>query len=298
MLYNKRLVAPTSLLILVVILQSCASKNSDDLLFSQLDNSLVQSNKRIAFSNDDIIHALQNKATEERMSYRALIWLPKALRADSLSQLLLKKIDSFKTIVRSTSLEGTPNNDANSSSMADILYTQLIQFPASLLMIDERMKDVDTMLVVMNKKVNSRKQFEENFFTAKSTQQIVTFLNSTKGNVLNAEHTCLRFFLDQLTVTDDYISFEAIVGQNAQILKAGNDLEITTGLGTFSKRQLPAIKIGGKPIPLNERGFVHYKFKTSNKPGKYSIPVSISYKDQDDNLQTRTFNVEYKLVAQ
>lgn len=73
----------------------------------------------------------------------------------------------------------------------------------------------------------------------------------------------------------------------------GDKMEITAGVGAFSKAALPAITINGQLVPLAADGAAHLPMTASSSKGNHTVAVSIKYKDQEGMDQTVTKNIEY-----
>jgi hypothetical protein len=87
-----------------------------------------------------------------------------------------------------------------------------------------------------------------------------------------------------------------MVGQNSTILMPGEELQIYSGIGSFSLESRPKISVYGKPIPIEADGIAVYKIKTLSKPGKYYVPVKINYIDQEGRQQTVEREIEYTVA--
>jgi hypothetical protein len=98
-------------------------------------------------------------------------------------------------------------------------------------------------------------------------------------------------------ILDGYNWLWPFVNQNMSYLKAGDKIEITPGVGSFSRAAQPKIVINGKKIELNDMAVAITKIKVSDKPGKHFIPVQITYTDQGGRQQTISKDVEYMVVA-
>lgn len=123
------------------------------------------------------------------------------------------------------------------------------------------------------------------------------YLNFLQNNLALAELRCIRYYNERvITHRPWFNSFEAILGQNAKILRAGDSLEITGGAGSFSKQRLLGFSVNGIEVEPNEKGMAIYKFKTSKKLGAHTVPVHIRLLNEDSLEHTATFNVEYVLV--
>jgi gliding motility-associated protein GldM len=77
--------------------------------------------------------------------------------------------------------------------------------------------------------------------------------------------------------------FEPIIGQSSNYLMPGQQLEIKAGVGAFSNMAKPTISIGGVTQQIGDSGFVRYTTQAAQGLGQKSIPIHITYKDQDGN---------------
>jgi gliding motility-associated protein GldM len=73
----------------------------------------------------------------------------------------------------------------------------------------------------------------------------------------------------------------------------GDEMEITAGVGAFSKAALPTITIEGTPEKLTDDGAAHRTVRASGSLGKHTIQVSIKYTDQEGIERTIPKTIEY-----
>ena len=102
----------------------------------------------------------------------------------------------------------------------------------------------------------------------------------------NENTCCMGFRFD---------AYAAIIGQSSNVLLPGQPLEITAGIGSFSKAASPKIYINGNPCPLQEDGAARYKLSVSQGPGKYTVPVNIDYIDENGIGQKVSKNITYQV---
>ncbi|MEI9810185.1 MAG: hypothetical protein WDO16_21235 [Bacteroidota bacterium] len=95
-----------------------------------------------------------------------------------------------------------------------------------------------------------------------------------------------------------YDVYSTIIGQSSNIVRSGEQIEITAGVGAFSRIASLKITIAGKEVTAGDEGIALYKFKSSSKPGTHFIPVKLSYTDQDGKEQTIEKNVEYTVAEE
>ncbi len=94
-----------------------------------------------------------------------------------------------------------------------------------------------------------------------------------------------------------YSTYSSLVTQNAKILAPEEELEISAGIGMFSKASKPSITINGVGIPLNDEGIALFKNKAPKSQGNYKVPVQISFFNQTTGKdEIKQVNIEYKVV--
>jgi len=72
----------------------------------------------------------------------------------------------------------------------------------------------------------------------------------------------------------------------------GDDLEISAGVGAYSKAAKPVISIAGSTLPLEADGRAVYKTKASGS-GSRTVPVVVKYTTPKGDVETKTFDVKY-----
>lgn len=285
---------------------SCDTHTQSQELLQKLDSSIATTNSNTTAINGELLDALKWKAEDWKTKEKAMLWLPKAEHVQSLTKNLVNYIVSLKKqlltravnqadikIVKAIFLEEGKSNE---------LFNRLLQYQQALKAIDSNAYENTKVIFIKNissDSINNKKSFYYDKFADLTNRETGASLNLLQNNILNAEGKYLRYFLDRMVShshTEDYVSFEGIVAQSTKILKAGDELEITAGLGTFSYQRQPTITIGSKIIVLNTQGLAIHKFKTSQKVGHYSLPVKIAFIDQDGKQQERTFTINYSLV--
>ena len=86
------------------------------------------------------------------------------------------------------------------------------------------------------------------------------------------------------------------MGQSSSCVKAGNDIQITAGIGSFSLEAQPTFSVDGKAIKSDVDGVMIYKFKTPLKAGDYFKPVKIEYTKPDGTRESKEYNIEYSVI--
>ena len=121
----------------------------------------------------------------------------------------------------------------------------------------------------------------------------LSILSKFQNDIKTSENKVVTFCHEQVGKVElRFDSFEAIVGQNSKYFMPGQEIEITAGLGAFSKTKLPVVTVNGSGVTLNEKGQAIYK-AAAGGVGQHTIQVKVAFTDQDGNPQERTIPVEY-----
>ena len=142
-------------------------------------------------------------------------------------------------------------------------------------------------------KNKSNKTWESAYFHMVPTVAALTILSKFQNDVKTSENKVITFCHEQVgKVIYRQDAFAALAIANTTNALPGQEIEITAGVGGFSKAITPRISIGGQTVSLGEDGAAHYKFK-ADRLGSNSIPVVISYTDQDGQVKNITKTVDY-----
>jgi gliding motility-associated protein GldM len=137
------------------------------------------------------------------------------------------------------------------------------------------------------------KDFTQTYFHMTPTVAALTMISKFQNNVKNAENQVVTFCHNQIgAVKVVYDQFAALVGQSSNYVMPGQEIEITAGVGAYSKAAQPQITIGGTSQSLDAEGRAVYKFQASGA-GNHTVPVSVTYTKPDGTKESKSFNVEY-----
>lgn len=280
------------IIILALMLVSCAdSSKADKEIMQEMKNSLESSNSTIANFTLATLKKLENKKYEVGMREKADIWLPKAHRIITITRSCFEYIEALKKV------------NTISPEKSDELFNELNRYQEDILRTDTILKiafaDMPESCIIPTASDSSRKDFYNRYFNHPSKELLSTFLTEIQNRIRNFEAKTVVFCNEQVGAIVDYFeSHAAIIGQNANILKQGSELEITAGIGQFSIKANPEIFINGEKCSLNDFGYSFYKKKIKTKPGNYSIPVKIKFTDQDGKQNIVEQNVEYTVAKE
>ena len=192
----------------------------------------------------------------------------------------------------------------NNSAVVMQLNDQLIKYKRGLMAIDSQMTEVFKNTVFFTSSFDSLDNKHQNinrtFFENTSLIAAKAMLSQLQNNVKIIENGMVQFCNDKIPPPDGYYAtYSAIIGQSSTYVRAGEMIEITSGVGYFSSRQAQAeITVNGTNVNIDETGVAVYKFKASTKAGKHIVPVKINFTDQYGNKEVITKDVEYTVTKE
>jgi hypothetical protein len=276
----------------IIAVSSCNSKNNSQA-FQSITASLENASQTINRSSERIYHDLYEKTNDPCTVERARQWLPKAENVRTHSKNLVGFIEMIKSNIQKG--EKVTSNDGED------LFKKIIEYRKRLDTIDERMtRDLKGSLIFIDRTFDSTEHtpqdFSKQFITFHSTEGTIAILSNIITNIEVNENKIIGYCNEQVSCMGFiFNSYSVLITQNSTVLKTNEIIEITAGVGAFSKAALPKISINGQIIALNENGTANYVYKAA-KPGKFSIPVIIDYIDNVGIKQIVKKKVEYSVV--
>jgi gliding motility-associated protein GldM len=278
--------------------------------FKIVDNSLTGTNRTIDTSTDNILGSLQDKMSDPASAAKAQIWYPKAQQATVLAKGMYDYITSLKSKI----LNGAEFKKEDSSYKQDnldvatrIMITdgegkklrqKLEEYRNNLLKIDPAIEQqlksslqIDVSMPRVQDKSNNT--WEAAYFHMVPTVAAITMLSKFQNDVKTSENKVVAFCHEQVgKVAVRFDTYAAIIGQSSSYVMPGQEIEVTAGVGAFSKAAQPRVTINGSGAALGDDGAAHAKF-TAGGVGPHSVPVTIVYTDQEGKQQTITKNIDY-----
>ena len=278
--------------------------------FKTVNNSLEQTNKVVTASTDEIMTSLQSKLNDDGTKERAQTWLPHAQKTQQLSKDLYNYIQKFKDdILKEAGADYAKGDSSYKDDNLDIatrimvehgggkeLYKRLDQYRKDILAIDPAIGQQFTNSIPINlakprTQNKGNKTWEDAYFRMVPTVAALTILSKFQNDVKTTENKVVTYCHERVGKVElVFNQYEPIIGQNSQVLLAGQDLEITAGLAAFNTEKKPVVTIGGAVVPLDPKGLAVKKFPV-NSSG--SVPVKVSYTDQDGKPQVKNIEVKY-----
>jgi len=279
--------------------------------FKVVDTSLKTSSSNLAAANNTLYASLADKLTDPKTADKARIWKPKADQAKKLSDDFTAYIDGLKTELKKASdltmVDGKESFKEDNLDAATRLFDTQgkgKELEAKLIAYRKAMLDIDTSIRAKFEKTlpidvdppkgqdGTKKDFTNAYFHMTPTVAGLTLLSKFQNNVKNAENQVVTFCHEQIgAVKVKFDKTDVLVGQTSNYIMPGQEMTITAGIGAYSSGAKPIISIGGTNTAVVD-GKAIYKV-TASGAGAKSIPVTVSYEDQDGIKQTRTTKVDY-----
>jgi hypothetical protein len=304
---------------LVAVLAACRQQEPQSQL-KEINEALELANGIIEDNNRLVYEELNNKLPDPRTHAQALVWQPKAevIRRRALASKRL--IDSIKAqlIRQSDSLKMTGNEIVEqvitANEIGGSLFDKLVLFEDSMACVFNsavfadnsnrvealRKDSLDFYKYVSHNKIrhSSKKDWIQKSFSKCSPLMAVLALNKEESNLIGIE----KFLIDycNLMAVDNYCGYDrfgGIASINSSVVKPGDTLVITAGVGAFSNIMYPRITIDGWRIKLNDRKIAKHTFFANERPGTYTVPVKIEFMDADGSKRIETNEIRYTVIG-
>jgi hypothetical protein len=283
--------------------------------FKVVDTSLKTSSANLTNGNNTIYASLEEKLSDPKTHEKAAIWEPKAQQAKKLSDEFNSYIDGLKAELkkeadlkivdgkesfREDDLEAATRlfgSEGNGKGKGKELEGKLATYRNALLNIDPSIKEKfdKTLPIDVDPPVGqdgTKKDFTQAYFHMTPAVAGLTLLSKFQNNIKNAENQVVTFCHEQIgAVKVKFDKASVLVGQSSNYVMPGQEITITAGVGAYSSAAQPKISINGSGSPVVD-GKATYKV-TASGAGNHTVPVNVTYLDQDGVSQTKTEQVEY-----
>jgi hypothetical protein len=286
----------TAAALLISSLFSCSSKPLPGVTEKAV-TQLNAATKATEQANLTLFRDFDNKLHDPQTAAQAQIWLPPALHAKEISDSLLNYLDSwdadFKKLI-SDSLNFT-------KKLSDVVNSEQKILLQSL---EDKLKPYPDNLYAINPKISGQfanlpqepamfSPFSKNATLGELYLQLAIQKNIIRQNENKVVTFCSYQFGGCILTFEQ---FSAIVGQSSNILKPGDKLTLSAGVGAFSTNSKPQFIMNGKSISPDANGVGTYEMQVPQKPGKYHVPVSIKFTKPDGTEYTKDYTLKYEVA--
>lgn len=270
-------------------------------------------NAAINISTEVVLTDLENKQTEPSTTAKAEIWYPKAVRVMKLSESMVEFLRLLQLELKTKA--GFPKKGVSrfeednkeavaifAKSYADQLYDKMIGYKKNLMEIDPKINAEFRNNIVLfqskfDKDQNTKSGFSKLFFEGLTAGECLAVLNHFENNISLIANKMI-FFCNEMagSVHSPEYYFSALISQSSTTIRKGERIEITAGIGAYSKSAAPKVTIDGIKTEMNEDGSFIRMLPIAQAAGKHQARVIIDFKDQEGNVQKIEKKVEYMVV--
>ena len=279
--------------------------------FKTVNNSLETTNTTINNSTETIIKSLEDKLADAKTADKARYWLPKAKQVTELSGGVFSYIKGIKDqIIKEAGGDpDKPNFKADDLDIATRLLIEngkgkqllkkLTEYKTNVLQVDREIDSAfGTSLPIYLEKPKTQSKsnntWEMAYFHMVPTVAALTILSKFQNDVKTSENKIVQFCHNKVgEVMVRYDTYKAFATTNSSYVMPGDEMQISVGVGAFSKAALPEITIEGSPEALTDEGIAVRNIKAAGTLGKHTVQVGIKYTDLDGNVQTIQKTIEY-----
>jgi hypothetical protein len=282
------------------------------------EESLDRSNKTILLSSEKTYRLLQNRVSDPLTKEIAQIWQPITMHISELSSKLVKCIDSIKYELKDEALgiawdESIISTETKYAAVKKIMFeknratelgTKLRNYRQAILNLDGALtKQLGNDVIKANFEYldsgkNRQLDFANTFFDHSSLAATLSTLTKIQNDLFITENNLVEYCYSRTASCglNYYTTFKTLLAISSSCVKSGDEIEISAGIGSFSVLAQPVMIIRGKKIDADPDGVVIYKFKTPQKPGKYSVPVKIIFTKPDGIKDTFGQAIPYTVM--
>ena len=281
--------------------------------FKTVNHSLETTNTTVDRSTQTIIKSLEQKLEDPLTAVKAKDWYPKAIEVQNHAKGVYTYIADLKTkIIKAAGGDYAKGDSSFKEDNLDIptrimveqgegkkLKQLLEEYKKKALGVHPEIQKEFAVsfpldLSMPKTKSKSNKKWEAAYFHMVPTVAALTMLSKFQNDVKTSENRIIAFCHNKVgEVIVRYDTYTAFAATNSSYVMPGDEMEITAGVGAFSKAALPTIFIAGQPVALSEDGAAHKKMNAATSLGKHTIQVNIKYKNLEGKEETVAKTIEY-----
>lgn len=278
--------------------------------FRTVNTSLNNATNTIEDKNKTLFNSLEELKKDSKTTESATLWGAKADQAKKIADDMYSYIAGIQENLKKESDLDPATGKYNEASLevatrimdengeGEKLHQRLAKFKVDLLSIDKEISKqfatslpIDTTMPKVENQNNTT--WASAYFRMTPTIAAVTILSKFQNDVRNSESQIVEYCHSKVgAVKVVYDQFQAFAGQSSQYLMPGQELQITAGVGAFSKAAQPTVTIDGATVPLGADGSALYK-TTAGGPGSYTKKVRITFTKPDGTAGVLEKDIPY-----
>jgi hypothetical protein len=279
---------------------SCAD-HKDEEMFKRMSKSFENSFQIAQKNTSILISELRDKLNDPSTVDKAGIWYPKVVYLQYISENIISSIEHIKDSLNKQRIVSFSdrNNEIILKRIIDSLKKYRIDLFNSDSLVNHEFKNRLDFFNITKKSNDNDPIKKEGFVKTTSGVELICYLSMLENNIAINENIVITYCLSQIPriIIDDYGAY-VIVSQSSTIVQPKQDIQIDAGVGAFNRAVLSEVFANDINVKIDSDGGAHYTFKAPSKPGKYTLPIKISYLDQDGKKETIEKVIEYKVVKE
>jgi hypothetical protein len=271
----------------LIFLAACNNEDEHIQQIKMLSESLQQSTAIIKHENGLVISILKDKLSDFDTPASSNIWKQKAEQVHQLSA------NMSHYIRQQASKPGEKNT-------ADSLINRLNRFKDSALaLFHPHQLDAHSFYKeILSKNIDSVKNKYPFKTRLSGLKNHSAWLNKLDNEVAVCENVLVNQCNQFVSYGCNLYRVYSFIGtQNTSYCKPGDTVIVMAGMGYLSTAMHPIFTIDGKQIPVGPEAFAEYRVKAGKQPGKYSIPLTISFNRVDGENITVHKKIEYEVAV-
>lgn len=276
--------------------------------FKVVNNSLQVSNTNLTKSSSDVYASILAAVNKAETKDKALLLEPKAdslKKASSAFDMYLQGVitsvlkesdfDSSTGKYKEDDLEASTRlmDTKGEGKKLRANLTQYVNDVNSIMGPDYMKKAFPTGLPIDTEAKLTDKEWTIKYFHMVPTVASITILSKLQNDIKNTESQGAKFLLSQIGAVEVvYDKFIPLISQSSNYVMPGQEITVRAGVGAFSSSGAPQVSINGQNFDASATGYGETKVAAGGG-GPHTIPIRITFKDQQGKVQTLEDKVEY-----
>lgn len=297
------------LLFLSTFFISCEVQNeSEKRLIEDAIYSLERSNEALEGFSTEEARVFKNKLYDPMQANKAMQWQNTVDSIIEVSDNVILLINKFKVkyFDKSKTSKFSNSKDAvvnfKKEGEDGILFKQINNYQTYLLFNNKEINETFQKEINLAFKdfldLKDADNYSKIHLSKMLNNQFYLKLTDLENRINSIKYKSLVFCNNKCDIIRclNFEKFAAIVGQNSNVFRKGQKVEISVGVGEFSTSAMPNISISNRKIEVSPEGVTIYEFAAPKQKGKYKVPVIIEYTKPDGTKDKKQHTIEYEVV--
>lgn len=262
-------------------------------------NEMIKDDINLIFNKHD------NNIRDPAYKSTAEVWDPALMGLKKHSGNVIHYLDSLKWCIRVMPEAGPDGITGLMKGQGDVLYKAIAGAASHIdTLFNDGLLENDSLALIRKEMVTykrtiglrfssgvdslpidkiSHREWVDNHFSGATAAMAIAMLDKLQHDVLLTEYDLVTYIhSSQVYHYPLYYSYMPIATLSRSAVKAGDSIEVKAGMGNFFDFEDLHITIDGKPVAINQQFVGIYKLTANGRPGNYTIPVTIQFKEYND----------------